>query len=306
MRPLSPSRSAAALLLLVPLSACSGGAGRASGARAGAPRGAAVAEAAEDARTEAEKRADRVTTTSDRSVPIEQLSDEDRDEFRRAWRLFVDHDPRWARARGDWLARGGAAPYLLAENLFRYFWSANSLLKNDEIARVGREAAFVGEPAVGYFADLLVLERWPLREATVTTVFNPDNATKPLQGTVTHLGIDDVSRQNAARVLAAIGAPSVPTLASPRVLRAANASSRTYAVYALGRIGTDDAIRALAGVLRTATEWTERGAAAKALGFALQRAPAARAPLQEALNDPDPFVRKKAQEGLDGKSTLEF
>jgi HEAT repeat protein len=209
------------------------------------------------------------------------------------------------RARTDWLAKGGAAPYVLSENLFRYFWSASTLQKKDEILRVGREAAYVGEPAVGYFADLLVLDSWPLREAKTTNMFDPETG-KAMETTITHLAVDDVSRQNAALVLAAIGPPAVPTLASPAVLQAASGSARTYAAYALGRIGDDAAVAALAGVLRSSTDWKDRGAAAKALGFALPKNPSARAPLEAALQDPDRFVRKKAEDALAGKGNLEF
>lgn len=297
------------LPLAAPLAGCAGaGGGGAGGGRGSADRAAVQREqAAAEAAREAEKRSRRsVTGGLGRAVDAGELSEADWAEFNRAWRLFVDRDPRWSRARADWLAKGGPAPYVLSENLFKYFWSASGAMRRDEVQRVGREAAVVGEPAVGYFADLLVLEKWPLREATVSTSFNPDNATQPLQRTVTHLEIDDVTRQDAALVLAAIGAPAVPTLASPQVLQAPVPSARTYAAYALGRIGDDAAVRALAGLLRSSPEWKDRGAAAKALGFALKSNPSARAPLEAALTDPDAFVRRKAQEGLDGKVSLEF
>ena len=285
-----------------------GGSGAATpkGAGANRPRGRDLEAERETAALEAEKKAAiKVTAGTDRKIEASQLTEEELAEFRRGWKYFLNDDPRWARARKDWLDRGGAAPYLLAENLFRYFWSASTLMKKDEVLRVGREAAHVGEPAVGYFADLLLLERWPLREPKTSPVFDPETG-KSKTITVTHLEIDDVSRQNAALVLAGIGAPAVPTLSSAAVLERGPTSSRTYAAYALGRIGDDASVAALARMVSHAPEWKDRGAAAKALGFALPRNPAARAPLEAALKDPDKFVRKKAQDALDGKSTLEF
>ena len=76
---------------------------------------------------------------------------------------------------------------------------------------------------------------------------------------------------------------------------------------ALGRIGNDAAVDAVTGVL-SSTDWQDRGYAAKALGFALnyKKNARARAPLERAMTDPDDFVRKKAKEGLDGKTKSEF
>jgi hypothetical protein len=298
-----------AALLLV---ACTGGGGAGgSGGGSGAANGRDPARrrAAEDRAAvdlEAEKKdAIKVTAGLDRRVDATQLTEDELVQFRRAWKFFLDQDPRWPRARADVLAMGGAAPYMLAENLFRYFWSASTLLKKDEVMRVAREAGHVGEPAVGYFADLLLLDRWPLREPKTTSVFDPETG-KAKTITVTHLEIDDVSRQNAAHVLAGIGAPAVPTLASAPVLQSGPPSSRTYAAYALGTIGDDAAVDALGRMLRNAPDWKDRGAAAKALGFALPKNARARAPLEAALQDPDKFVRRKAQDSLDGKSTLEY
>jgi hypothetical protein len=283
-----------------------GGAGGSGGGAAGGEQARGGGEERQAAQAEAEKKdAIKVTGGLDRRVDASQLTEEELIQFRRAWKYYLDHDPRWPRARADVLAMGGAAPYMLAENLFRYFWSASTLMKKDEVLRVGREAGYVGEPAVGYFADLLLLDRWPLREPKTTSVFDPDTG-KPKTITVTHLEIDDVSRQNAALVLAGIGAPAVPTLSSAPVLQTGPPSSRTYAAYALGTIGDDAAVDALGRMLRGAPDWKDRGAAAKALGFALPKNPRARALLEAALKDPDKFVRKKAQDSLDGKSTLEY
>jgi hypothetical protein len=243
----------------------------------------------------------------DRDVDVRSLSREDLQAFETSWRLFVAHDPRWERVRGDWLRRGGAAPYVLSENLFRYFWSASKYHKEDEIVRVGEEAARVGEPAVGYFAKVLVIDRWPLKEPVTLEQFDPESGSnEPLRRTYTHFDIDDGTRQDAAKVLTRIGAPAVKTLSSPAILRAKKPSVRTYGAYALGRIATDDAVAALASVLATSPEWKDRGAAAKALGFALRTNASARPPLEKALEDSDDFVRRKAREGLDGRTRLEF
>jgi hypothetical protein len=277
-----------ALLAALALPACTGGGG--GGGAAQAPpsetKGSRVPEA-------------------ERLVETSRLSAEDTAELERSWRLFLDEDPRWVRARKDWLAKGEPAAYVLAENLFRYFWGASAAMKKDAVRRVAREAEHVGAPAVGYFLDLLVLDRWKLREAATTRVFNPDNAGRPLEQTVTHIEIDDVTRQNAAWVLAAIGEPAVPGLTGSAVARAPRPSSRTYAYYALGTIGSDAAVAHLARVLQGSGSWQDRGAAAKALGFALAKNPAARSALEPALKDADDFVRRKAALALEGKSSWE-
>jgi HEAT repeat protein len=159
---------------------------------------------------------------------------------------------------------------------------------------------------VAYFAQALVLERWPLREPVTLDVFNPDDRDKPLRKTFHHVEIDDLTRQHAAKVLMAVGAPAVPTLVSPAVLGSSSPSVRTYALYALGTIGTDEAVEALARVLAGSESWRDRAAAAKGLGFALARNPAARPPLERALGDPDGFVQTKVREALAGRSRLEF
>jgi hypothetical protein len=240
-----------------------------------------------------------------RIVPIHELDAADREEFGRSWRLFVEDHPDWPAARDRWLARGGAAPYVLSEALFLHFWRASCANRRDVIARVGENAHVVGEPAVAYFVKPLVTDRWPLKEPVRTEVFNPDNPREPIHKTFTHYDIDNVTRQHAAHVLAMIGEPAVPTLASPTVLDAAVPAAPRLAAYILGAIGSDDAVAALTRLL-SRPDWQDRGAAAKGLGFALKRNPAARAPLEQALKDPDAFVRRKAEEALAGRTRIEF
>jgi hypothetical protein len=225
---------------------------------------------------------------------VEGLSKADFEEFNRAWLLFVKEDSRWPIARDTWLARGGSAPYVLAENLLRYFMSATVHGGPRHVERVAENAKVAGEPAVAYFATLLVTDARPLPKPV--TVSGPDGTKK----TYTHWKNDDLIRQQTALVLAAIGPAAVPTLASPPYLRAPSAASRRYVAYALGRIGTDEAVDAV-GTLLSAPDWQERGAAVKALGFAALSNERARTHLQRAAKDPDPFVRKKAEEALAGK-----
>ena len=116
---------------------------------------------------------------------------------------------------------------------------------------------------------------------------------------------DDVTRQHLALVLASIGKPAVPRLSSPPFLHAAAPSARRYVMYALGRIATDEAVDAVATMLSSA-EWQDRGSAAKALVFALLTNARAKAPLERAKGDPDPYVRKKAGEALEGRTKGEF
>jgi HEAT repeat protein len=95
-------------------------------------------------------------------------------------------------------------------------------------------------------------------------------------------------------------------LTSSRVMRSDLPSARRYAAYALGAIATDQAVVALGQMSRTGADWQERGAATKGLGFALRKNPKARSHLERALNDPDDFVKRKAREGLEGRTKIEF
>ena len=275
------------LLLLLPLLA--------AGCSSGGPRAPGATVAAQ---------APPVADT--RPIRASEHSAQDMEWFRQAWGRFVKNDPTWPSDRTRWLARGGAAPYILSENLFRYFWSSSKARRRDRINRVSNEVKFIGEPAVAYFAKVLVTDRWQLKEPLTVEVFNPDNPNKPIKKTFTHYDIDDITRQHATYVLAAIGEPAVPMLSSARVLSSSVPSARRYGAYALGAIGSDAAIEALGRMVRTASSWQDRGAAAKGLGLALRKNPAARPLLEQALSDRDDFVRRTARQGLDGKTKIEF
>ena len=296
-RPAHAARPAA--LALVALLAGVLGSGCRAGARArvgaGGPAGPEAYAPATERRPAADP-AGKMVVVEDRDVG--RLSDADFGEFNRAWVLFVRHDPGWPRARDAWLSRGGAAPYVLSENLLRYFGSATSFGGRAEIDRIAESARAAGEPAVGYFVNILVLDTWPLKEPVYVPVAGGGKREVRVWQN------DDVTRQHLAIILSAIGAPAVPRLSAVG-LRAGSVSARRYAMYALGRIGTDPAVDAVAGMLG-APDWQDRGSAAKALGFALRENPRAKEPLTRAAADPDAFVRKKAQEALSGKTKSEF
>lgn len=286
-RPASGGGRAALLLLLAgAVGGCAAGPGGAAGARrsdppsAGAPLG------------------------DDRLVRVGELGAADHAEFRRAWAQFVGDHPLWPVTVRAWVDRGGAAPYVLAENLFRYFWSASGARHRGALARVREVAGWIGEPAVAYFAKPLVTDEVPLPRPVTVQVPDPDDprATKPK--TFDRFKMDDVTRQDAAAVLAAIGAPAVPTLASPAVLRDARPTARRYALYALGRIGTPEALAALGAAARDQADWRDRAAAVQALGLSVGRDDAVRPALEAAREDPDPFVRRKADEALAGQSRV--
>ena len=230
---------------------------------------------------------------------VGRITREEFAEFNAAWTLFVHRDRGWKAARDAWLARGGAAPYVLAENLLRYFWSATAWGKREDIYRIADSARAAGEPAVGYFANVLVLDEWPLKEPVTVQVQGGEAKTVRVWKN------DDVTRQHLAIVLAGIGAPAVPRLSSAPVLRGPSVAARRYAMYALGSIGSDAAVDALGGML-TAPDWQDRASAAKSLGFSLKRNPRAKPLLEGAAADPDPFVRKKVEEALSGKGKSEF
>ena len=176
-----------------------------------------------------------------------------------------------------------------------------------EVDRVADSAATVGEPAVAYFAKTLVLDRVPLKEPVTVEIPDPEDFNARIKKTFRHFEMDDKTRQYAARVLAAIGAPAVPTLASDKVLVRARPTSRRYAAYALGRIGTPAAADALTRRLREGVNWQDRANAARALGATLEGNPEVRSALLEAAqNDSDDFVRKMAARALAGSDRLDF
>jgi hypothetical protein len=234
-------------------------------------------------------------------VRVEDLAPGDLAEFQRAWAQFVGDHPRWPVAVRAWIGRGGAAPYVLSENLFNYFWSASGARRRDALDRVGEVASWIGEPAVAYFAKPLVTDSVPLARPVTVDVPDPDDPSATKKKTFQSFAMDDMTRQDAARVLARIGAPAVPTLASPAVLRDARPTARRFAAYALGRIGSPEAVRALREMLTSHADWQDRAAAAQGLGLALDEEPAARAALEAARSDPDEFVRRKVEEALSGR-----
>lgn len=248
----------------------------------------------------------------ERQVDARSLTPKDRADFANAWRQFVQERPAWPVMRNEWLSRGGAAPYVLSEALFRHFFVASMQKSRQramqyEIERVGEEAAIVGEPAVAYFAKCLAVDSWPLSRQTTLEVADPEYLDGRIQKTFDRFEMDDETRRDAARVLARIGEPAVATLASDRILRASRPTSRRYGAYALGRIGSPRAIAALGRMLTTASDWQDRGAAASALGEALMRGPEARAHLEAArTRESDEFVRRKIDDALSGRTTLRF
>jgi len=171
---------------------------------------------------------------------------------------------------------------------------------------VARSAAYIGEPAAAYFAKPLVEDLVPLGKAVVALVPDPNDPKSRIRKTFHHFQIDDFTRRDAARVLIAIGEPAVATLSSPQLLRQARPSGRRYAAFALGRIGSDDAVAALLRHYRSTQDWQDRAAAVQALGAALSKNPTARAGLEEALRDKDPFVRDQADRALAGRTKLPF
>ncbi len=241
-----------------------------------------------------------------RVVQGSKLGARDMAAFKRAWKLFLAKSPRWEDSRDDWLERGGAAPYVLSENLFRYFWSASLHGKTKEVDRVVENAAIIGEPAVAYFAKPLATDKVELPRPVEVEEEDPDDHRKMRTRTIRHMQIDDTTRRDAARVLVAIGPPALAELQRPAILRRGRPAARRYAAIAMGKIGTPEAVEVLTDLVRTEDDFQIRAAAVKGLGAALKNNESARAPLEEATRDKDRFVRRKAEEALAGKSKLPF
>lgn len=250
--------------------------------------------------------ADAIQLGDQRQISGSSLSQAEKAEIQQAWQQFVTHSPLWRVNLRSLSKRKSAAPYVLSEYLFRHFFQASLHARPDEIDRVAQSVRVIGEPAVAYFAKPLVADLVPLGKAVVAEVPDPNDPQSRIKKTFHHFQIDDFTRRDAARVLVAIGAPAVATLASPELLRQARPSGRRYAAFALGRIATDEAVDALGRQLAGAPDWQDRAAAAQALGAALEKNERARALLERASKDTDPFVRKKANEALGGRTRLPF
>ncbi len=229
------------------------------------------------------------------------IGERDLADLRRDWRLFLRKDRAWPEARDRWLARGGSYPYVIAENLLRYFLSASAFGDRRDLSWIAVSAKKIGEPSVGYFGSLLILDQRPLAEPV--RLKGKDGTVKLVQTWIN----DDVTRQQLSMILAYVGEPAVATLASDAYLRGSSSNARRYVMYALGRIASDRAVDALAPML-SAADWQDRATAAKSLGVALAvgRNERARAPLLRAVRDPDAFVRKKVEEALAGRSKLDY
>ncbi len=282
-------RVAVCVVLTAVLAACSGGASGAGKAQAAKPTDP-----------------DRIQVGDRRNVEVSKLSRAEMAEIERAWSQFLAGSPLWRISLHSIVERGGAGPYVLSENLFRYFFQASIHSKKGEVQRVARSAAIIGEPAVAYFAKPLVEDLVPLGKPVEAMVPDPNDPKSRIRKTFHHFQIDDFTRRDAAKVLVAIGEPAVPTLASAPLLTAARPSGRRYAAFALGKIGSPAAVEALARHYAATSDWQDRAAAVKALGAALKKSPEARAVLERATQDPDHFVREQADKALAGRSKLSF
>lgn len=243
----------------------------------------------------------------DRRVDVSSLSAEDRRQFELAWNHFQRRSAVWPLYRDEWLKRGGAAPYVMSERLFGHFFQAALVGRKGELPRVAETAEVIGGPAVAYFAKALVTDSWPLKKPITTEVMDPDDLNGRIKKTFHKFVMDDETRRWTAGVLAAIGDPAVPTLSSSQVLRRAHKTSRRYAAYALGRIGSQGAVDALVVMIQSSPNWEDRAAAATALGQAVEESTRAREVLlQAAETDTDRFVRKKANRALASADEIKF
>ena len=263
----------------------------------------ATSKGSPDAKTDAPRN---VKVGDDRKVEVSDLARDDMASFQVAWKQFLTKSPQWRSSRERWIEKGGAAPYVLAENLFRYFWSASFQGRTEEVDRVAVNAARVGEPAVAYFAKPLATDKVQLSKPLEVKEEDPDNPGRMRMRQVRSMTIDDTTRRDAAKVLATIGPVAVPTLADPKILRDARPAARRYAARALGHIATRDAVAALARMYRESSDWRDRSAAVQALGLSLKSAPEARPILERAQQDTDRFVRQQAQKALAGQIKSDF
>jgi hypothetical protein len=191
------------------------------------------------------------------------VSAEDREDLRESWRLYVDRDPAWPRAKHEWLARGDGACSLLVENLMAEIVRASDRNDPERTERAAKELGEIGVRALPHLAQAV------------------------------RIG-DDVVAKRFAAVVARIGPPAVPPLID--LLPREAARTRIRWIDVLGDIGDPRAAPALARECRSHEDWRVRASAAAALGRT--GGSGALEALLGASRDSDPFVRARAAASL--------
>jgi len=188
------------------------------------------------------------------------LTGEEKDQLRSYWELFLNQDPRWQEARGEWLQMSEAARNTLVENLIRYM---SDSFNTNQIEKATRASA-----------ELVLLDRIAL-ETLVAVLMYDKNA----------LGL----RTMAARCLVSIGPASVPGLI--QCLESPRYRSRYLATRALGMIHDERGLDPLIRMLTDDDNFGVRREAAIALSnFQADRAGKA---LCRTLEDSEPMVVEK-------------
>ena len=200
-----------------------------------------------------------------------------RDRLESWWRLYQQDAEEWPSARDQWYALGGDERDALVMTLVR-----DMVHRAATPVRTERGAL---EPG------------WKRAQRELLRL--PADGCVPVLSEALRAGNDPVSLEAISDTLAGFGAIDEleGVLSSPRPQD--TAAARRFALLGLVKVGGEEAVSRVGGVLRNHESWEMRSAAADALGAAryTDRERAATV-LVQGLEDADPFVLRKACESL--------
>lgn len=193
-------------------------------------------------------------------------------QLRTWWNLYLNNDPGWPKARGEWLARDAADRRVLLDNLFM------ELLRNDgadprlaaRAMRARRELTWLGSEATEFLAGAFR----QLGEKKPADIVALDRIGAALAGLEAVKELDAVLTET-----------KLPT------------PLRLAAVHALADVAEPAAHDALIASLADDPAWELRAASAEALRRSTGE-PKVRVALARALDDGDGFVRASAVKAL--------
>ena len=199
-------------------------------------------------------------------------------------RQFSRGDPEWPKTRARWLSLGEDESEFLVTSMFAALIKAQRMHATDLVDGARDELVAIGPRAAPFLADVLAV-------GTVRTVYDEVNEREvPVR-------VDDDARREASNVLARIGAPAAPAVASA-LSRAETKSGRRFALLALGDMGEGGGAAARDALVRWSrdSDWVLRVEAVH--GLRNLRDDVSRRTLEAALSDDESLVRQKAAEAL--------
>lgn len=199
-----------------------------------------------------------------------------RDRLESWWKLYQQDAEEWPSARDQWYALGGDERDALVLTL------------------VGEMIHRAGTPVR---TDRGLESGWKRPQRELLRL--PAPACVPVLAEALRAGRDPVSLEALSDTLAGFGAMEELTEVLDQPRPEDTAAARRYALLGLVKVGGEEAVGRVGGILRTHADWEMRSTAADALGEAryTDRERAATV-LVQGLEDRDPFVFRKSCESL--------